>query len=299
MFKPEKCNPMRFLVATSILMLGFSANAAVNDVLPADFFPLANGATTLAVYAYDREMSGPYSRGNKLLNGELSSQIVALRVGHFIEVDGMPVSLVTVLPWSKNAVSPATLARALGDEARGLGDLRFGATGWLLANRESGEYLGITGLLFIPSGDYDNRQVLNTGENRYKLTLNGGWIKPLGNGFIFELLPEVAWFGDNSDYIGSRTLAQKTAYAVSSYLRYRASQNWQFHLGGQVNRGGEARINAVDQNNAPDNSRLMLGTTYLTDDKSHQWVVRVARDVEIKSGFKTDSEIMLRYLKMF
>ena len=65
------------------------------------------------------------------------------------------------------------------------------------------------------------------------------------------------------------------------------------------NRGGETRINAVDQNNAPDNSRLMLGTTFLTDDKSHQWIFRVGRDVEAKSGFKTDSEIMLRYLKMF
>lgn len=296
---PETSKRMHFFTAASMLMLGFSAIAAVNDVLPADFFPLANGTTTFAVYAYHRQFSGPYSKGSKLLDGELSSQIVGLRAGYFIEVGGMPVSLVTVLPWSQNAVSPAPLALALGEDAHGLGDLRFGATGWLLANRESGEYLGVTGLVFLPTGDYDSHQVLNAGENRYKLTLNVGWIKPLGKGFIFELLPEVVWFGDNTDYIGSRTLAQKTAYAVSSYLRYRASPNWQLHLGGQFNRGGETRINAVDQNNAPDNSRFMLGTTYLTDDKSHQWIFRVARDVEVKNGFRTDNEIMLRYLKMF
>lgn len=284
-----------------VLLLVFSGrlSAAVNDVLPADFFPLATGTTTFALYAYDRQFSGPYSRGNKLLDGELSSEIVALRAGHFIEVAGTPVSLVTVLPWSQNTVSPAPLAAAMGEKARGLGDLRFGATGWLLANRGSGEYLGVTGLFFVPTGGYNNRQVLNVGENRYKFTLNVGWIKPLGKSFIFELLPEVAWFGDNTDFAGSRTLSQKTAYAVSSYLRYRASQNWQFHLGGQVNRGGETRINYVDQNNSPDNSRLMLGTTYLTDDKSHQWIFRVARDVEVKNGFKTDSEFMLRYLRMF
>ena len=293
----NKC--LRSLAAASLLIFGYSANAAVNDVLPADFFPLATGTTTFAVYAYERQMSGPYSRGKKLLDGELSSQIIALRVGHFIEVAGMQVSLVSVLPWSQNAVSPAPLARALGEEARGIGDLRFGATGWLLANRESGEYLGITSLLFIPTGDYDSRQVLNVGENRYKFTLNGGWIKPLGSGVIFELLPEVAWFGDNTNYAGGRRLVQKAAYTVSSYLRYRASPNWQFHLGGQVNRGGETRINAVDQRNAPENSRWMLGTTYLTEDKSHQWILRVARDTEVKHGFKTDNEIMLRYLKMF
>lgn len=281
------------------MMSGLSANAAVNDVLPADFFPLATGTTTFALYAYDRQLSGPYNQGNKLLDGALSSEIVALRAGHFIEVAGIPVSLITVLPWSQNTISPAPLAAAMGERASGLGDLRFGATGWLLTNRESGEYVGITGLLFVPTGDYNNRQVLNAGENRYKFTLNAGWIKPLSKGFVFELLPEVAWFGDNTDYAGNRNLSQKTAYAVSSYLRYRASQNWQFHLGGQVNRGGETLINAVNQNNAPENSRLMLGTTYLTEDKSHQWIFRVARDVEIKNGFKTDSEFMLRYLRMF
>lgn len=299
MFKPDTNKRIRFIAAINLLTVCLPATAAVNDVLPADFFPLATGTTTFAVYAYDRQFNGPYSRGNKLLDGELSSKIVALRAGHFIEVGGMPVSLVAVLPWSQSAVSPEPLARALGNDATGLGDLRFGATGWLRANRESGEYLGITGLLFIPNGDYDNRQVLNPGENRYKMTLNGGWIKPLGNGFIFELLPELAWFGENTDYFGGRNLAQKTAYAVSSYLRYRASPNWQFHVGGQVNRGGETRIDAIDQNNSPDNSRLMLGTTYLTDDKSHQWIFRVARDVEVNNGFKTDSEIMLRYLKMY
>lgn len=295
----RKIEMRRHLLGSSLLILGMSANAAINDVLPADFFPLATGTTTLAIYAYDRQFGGPYSRGKKLLDGELSSQIVALRAGHFIEVSGMPVSLVTVLPWSQNTVSPAPLASALGDAARGLGDLRLGATGWLVANRASGEYLGITGLLFLPTGHYDNRQVLNVGENRYKLTLNGGWIKPLGGKFIFELLPEVVWFGDNTDYVGGRNLSQKSAYAISSYLRYRATPNWQFHVGGQVNRGGETLINAVEQNNAPDNSRLMLGTTYLTDDKSNQWIFRVARDVEAKNGFKTESEIMLRYLKMF
>lgn len=299
MVNPETIQHTRYWVAATLMTLGLSANAAVNDVLPADFFPLATGTTTFAVYAYDRQFSGPYNGGSKLLDGALSSQVVALRAGHFIDVGGTPVSLVAVLPWSQNRVSPAPLARALGDEARGLGDLRFGSTAWLIANRDRGEYLGVTGLVFLPTGDYDTRQVLNVGENRYKFTLNGGWIKSLGNGFIFELLPEIAWFGDNTDYLGSRTLAQKTAYAVSSYMRYRASTNWQFHLGGQVNRGGETRINNVEQNNAPDNSRLMLGTTYLTDSKSHQWILRISRDVEAKNGFKTDSEVMIRYLRMF
>lgn len=285
--------PLGMLLATA------SAQAAINDVLPADFFPLATGTSTVGVYAYDRQSQGPYSKGAKLVDGKVDTQIAALRAGHFLDLAGPPVSLVAALPWSQNSVAPAPLAAALGKEASGLGDLRFGATGWLVANRESGEYFGVTGLLFLPTGDYNSRQVLNVGENRYKFTLNAGWIRPLSSSFILEVLPEVAWFGDNADYSGGRKLAQKPSYALTGYLRYRANPNWQFHLGAQINCGGETQINGVDQNNSPDNTRAMLGTTYQTDDKKNQWILRVAKDTEVKNGFMTTSEVMLRYLRMF
>lgn len=285
--------PLGMLLATT------SAQAAVNDVLPADYFPLATGTSSLAVYAFDRQSKGPYSKSAQLIDGKLDTQIAALRAVHFLNLGNTPVALTAVLPWSQNSVGPAPLAGVLGKEASGLGDLRFGATGWLVANRESGEYFGVTGMLFLPTGDYNNRQVLNVGENRYKVTLNAGWIRPLSSSFILDVLPELAWFGDNTDYAGGRKIAQKPSYALTGYLRYRASQNWQFHLGAQINHGGETRINNIDQNNPPDNTRVMLGTTYLTDDKKNQWILRVAKDTEVKNGFMTASEVMLRYLRMF
>jgi hypothetical protein len=289
---------MRYFLLLSLL-LSTSAHAAVNDVLPADYFPLAAGTTSLAVYAYDRQLAGPYSKGLRVLDGTVDTQIAVLRAVHFLSVADKPVSLIAVLPWSQSSVGPAPLAGAIGREARGSGDFRFGATGWLLANRESGEYFAVTGLVFLPTGNYNRQQALNTGENRYKVTLNAGWIHPLTHSFIVEAIPEVAWFGDNSDYVGGRSLSQKPAYAVTSYLRYRATPNWQFHVGGQINRGGATRINGVEQNNAPDNNRVMLGTSYLTDNKSNQWILRAARDTDVVNGFSVRSEVLLRYLYMY
>ncbi len=289
---------MRYFLLLSLL-LTTPARASVNDVLPADYFPLAAGTTSVAVYAYDRQFAGPYSKGVRVLDGKVDTQIAVLRAVHFLSVADKPVSLIAVLPWSQSSVGPALLAGAIGREARGTGDLRLGATGWLLANRESGEYFGVTGLLFLPTGDYSRQQVLNTGENRYKVTLNAGWIHPLTQSFIFEALPEIAWFGVNSDYVGGRTLAQKPAYALTSYLRYRATPNWQFHVGAQANRGGETSITGVKQNNAPDNNRVMLGTSYLTDNKANQWILRFARDTDVVNGFSVRSEVLLRYLYMY
>lgn len=286
-------------VLALFLLLANKAPAAVNDILPADYFPLVNGMSSLGIYAYDRQASGPYVRNRKIVDGELSTQILALRGVHFFEVAERPFSVVAVVPWSATELAPSALASVLGKQASGLGDLRLGATGWLLAEREKGRYLGISALASLPTGDYDNRQSLNIGENRYKATLNIGWIEPLGQNVLFELSPELAWFGDNPDYVGGKQLEQRTAYALTSYLRYRATPNWQFHAGAQINRGGETIINSIRQDNAADNSRLMLGFTFLSDSKQHQWIVRVARDTEIRNGFKLDSEVLVRYLWMF
>lgn len=291
-------NRMRYFLLLNLLVIS-PTYAAINDVLPADYFPLAAGTTSVATYLYDRQLVGPYSKGLRVLDGTVDTQIAVLRAVHFLSVADKPVSLIAVLPWSQSSVGPAMLAGAIGREARGLGDFRFGATGWLLANRESGEYFAVTGLLFLPTGDYNRQQTLNVGENRYKVTLNAGWIRPITQAFIFEVIPEAAWFGVNSDYVGGRSLSQKPAYALTSYLRFRASPNWQFYTGAQINQGGETQINGIDQNNAPDNKRMMLGTSYLTDDKKNQWQIRLARDTSVKNGFKMGSEVMLRYLNMF
>ena len=290
---------LNFLILLGMTLLSGATQAAINDALPADYVPQEPGGSTFSVYAFNRQAVGPYKNGQKLVDGTVNTQISVVRITHTLHLAGNPVSLMAVLPWSQTSVGPAPLASALGQEATGLGDLRMGATGWLINNRDSGEYLGVTGLAFLPNGNYTANQVLNAGENRYKFTLNAGWIRPLSNAFVLEVLPELAWFGDNTSYVGGRTLSQTTAYALSGYLRYRANPSWQWHLGAQINRGGETRINGIDQNNAPDNNRIMVGTTYLTADKKNQWIFRFAKDTKVKNGIATESEVMLRYLKPF
>lgn len=274
-------------------------HAAVNDILPGDYFPLAQGTSTLALYLYDREGHGPYVNGSMPLRGRLDTQIVALRLSHFFDLGGMPLSLVAVLPWASAETSPAPLAAALGRRASGMGDIRLGATRWLLADRARGDYLAVSALVSLPTGEYEDRQAVSIGENRSKFTLNFGWIKTLSPLYVVELIPEVAWYGTNDDYLGGNRLEQKPSVALTGHLRYRATPHWQFHVGGQWNAGGETRVNGVDRNDAPETTRLMLGTTYVSDDRKNQWILRFANDVKTNNGFETRQEILLRYLRLF
>jgi hypothetical protein len=281
-----------------LLLLAPASHAAVNDVMPGDYFPLQPGQTTLTVYAYDREFQGPYANSRQTFDGRIDSTVLALRAARGFHVGDTIFAGVVVLPWSDSQVSPAPLANALGEKARGLSDLRLGLTAWLINDKSTANYLGISGMLIAPTGDYDARQVLNAGENRWRYVLSAGWQKDITPRFLFELSPEIAFYGDNNDYTGNRKLEQRSSHALTGYLRWRVTPAWHVHVGGQRNWGGETRINGVDQRNPANNERVMAGMSWFLPDQQ-QVILRFARDTEIDNGFRTDREILLRYQKGF
>jgi len=282
----------------SLLLPATASLAAVNDVMPGDYFPLQPGQTTLTVYAYDREFRGPYAGGRQTFDGRIDSTVLALRAAQGFQVGDTTFAGVAVLPWSDSRVAPAPLATALGEKAKGMSDLRLGLTAWLINDKSTANYLGISGMLIAPTGEYDARQVLNPGENRWRYVLSAGWQKDITPRFLVELSPEIAFYGDNDNYTGNRRLEQRTSHALTGYLRWRVSPAWHVHVGGQINRGGATRINGVDQRNPANNERGMAGMSWFLPDKQ-QIILRFARDTEIDNGFRTDREILLRYQKGF
>lgn len=286
------------LLFLSLLLTAIAGNAAVNDVMPGDYFPLQPGQSTLTAYAYDREFQGPYADGQQTLDGRIDNNAIALRATRMFRVGDTILAGVAVLPFSDSRVSPAPLAKALGTKAEGLSDLRFGLTAWMINDKAAANYLGISGMLIAPTGDYSARQLLNAGENRWRYVLSAGWQKDITSRFLVELSPEIAFYGDNNDYAGNRRLEQRRSHAMTGYLRWRVTPAWHMHVGGQINRGGESRINGVDQRNPANNERMMAGMSWFLHDQQ-QLILRYAEDVSIDNGFRNAREILLRYQKAF
>ena len=282
----------------SLLLNATASYAAVNDVLPGDYYPLQPGQTTLTVYAYDRELQGPYASGSKTFDGRIESTVLALRAAQFFQIGDTTLAGVAVLPWSDSQTTPAPLATALGAKAEGLSDLRLGLAAWMINDKTTANYLGLSGMLIAPTGEYDARQVLNPGENRWRFVLSAGWQKDITPRFLVELSPEIAFYGDNDSYAGNRRLEQRSSHALSGYLRWRVTPAWHVHVGGQLNRGGETRINGVDQRNPANNERVMAGMSWFLPEQQ-QVILRFARDTAIDNGFSTSREILLRYQKGF
>lgn len=286
------------IVASALFCFAQNIAAAVNDIFPGDYFAAQPDTITASVYAYSREQAGPYAGGDKVFNGNLDSSILALRLVNTIRIGDTTVAGVLALPWINTDVSPAPLAAALGQDAQGFTDLRLGLTGWLINNPASANYLALSAMVIAPTGDYDARQVVNAGENRWKLILGGGWQKDITPRFLVELSPEIAFYGDNDNYAINRRLEQRTSYALTGYLRWRVSPIWHMHVGSQINRGGATRIDGIDQRNQSNNERIMAGVTWFLPGKQ-QLILRMAKDTAIDNGFRTGREIALRLQKSF
>ncbi len=287
-------------LSTALLaLLPLAAHSAANDVFPTDYIALPDRSTNLTFYLQQQSLSGPWRDGRQLAAGGLDVRLAAVRVSRHYSVGEngrQTIAPVLVLPWASGEASG--LPVGFGRQASGAGDVRVGLSYWFHVDREHGEYSGLTLLATLPTGDYDPARALNVGENRHRLVLSAGLMRQLNKRWVLDLSPEVAFHGDNRAYLGNQVLSQQASYALTGWLRYRIAPALQWMGGAQINRGGATRADGVPATGAPDNTRLATGLLMFAPGRQ-QWILRYARDVETRNGFRLGDELTLRYLVSF
>ena len=287
-------------IASAVWILSTTANAAVNDIYPTDFVALPSGSVNVTVYAGHQKASGPYSNGVRA-TGEANINQVAVRISRVFPVgqDNQYAWAPVVVLGQADINANATLGSLLlGRGASGMTDLRLGNAFWFHIDRPNRTY-GLIGLFAIlPTGDYDSSRILNVGENRRRYVLTAGWMQPIGGKWLMEVSPEIAVYGDNNQYLVNRVRSQDMSYALTTYLRYRQSDVWQFYGGAQINRGGASQASGLPPSGEPNNTRLYLGTMFFSAPK-RQWQMRYSKDVQIDNGLRSQGELSLRYLMSF
>lgn len=281
-----------------LLIVQSSAHAAALDILPGDFVALNPGDIAVTAFFYERKTVGPYTGGNRTNNAVVRSDTTSLRLSSFHEIAGLTWAWSLTPSWSQAKLTEGVMPAIFGREARGAGDIRLSATFWPMADRERNEYFGISLAWFEPTGDYSNRRVLNIGENRRKLSLLAGWSTPVTSTLRLELIPELTYHGINDDYLVGRQRKQKATLALTGYLRWRATAQWELQAGAQGNNGGETHVNDIPQNDAVRNTRLMVGASHFPD-RNTVLSLRYGSDTTVKNGFKLDSEWLLRIGRRF
>lgn len=276
---------------SAMWMLSAAASAAVNDIYPTDFVALPSGSVNVTIYTGQQKISGPYTEGVRTSEGRAISNQMVMRASRVFAVgdnDQYAWAPVVVLGQANVNANPTLGTPLFGRHADGMTDLRLGNAFWFHVDRPNRTY-GLIGLFAIlPTGDYTSSQVLNVGEHRTRYVLSAGWMQPIGGKWLMEVSPEIAVYGENDQYLRTRIRQQDTSYALTSYLRYRHSDAWQFYGGAQINRGGAAQVNGVQSTGAPENTRMYLGTILLTSAKRvirRMCKSRMACDCKANSAF--------------
>lgn len=281
-------------------LCSLTAYSAQNDQLPTDLVALPDGSINVAVYASHQSLSGPWMDGAKLRSGEGSVALGAFRINrHFAFGENKRYSIAPVLALTTASTeADATMVIPAGRESSGFGDVRLGSVFWFHKDDVNRQYANASVFFSLPTGDYDRTKAVNVGENRIKTILSMGWMQPLGSRWVLDLIPEIAFFGDNSRYLGNRRLSQDTAYAMTGMLRYKATPTLHWYTSAQINRGGETQLDGVRRTGAPDNTRLYLGAI-LFGSNNHMLQLRYSRDVQIENGNRNDGEMAIRWSTYF
>ncbi len=278
-----------------ILIVSAPIIAAVNDVLPTDYIANRPGESFATLYFKESDSDGYYRNGTKLINDSVSLSAQALRLGHTTELFGYTTSFTAVGAYAKTTFDGAVVEALYPKTTSGMSDIRLGMTTWLLNKPSEKEYLALTPMIFFPTGEYDSSRAFNIGENRFKATLGAGYVNrfmknDVGELFL-EISPELAVYGNNNDAKGKK-LEQAPSYALTSYLRYHPLPILDIFTGCQINGGSETSVNGVEQNDQPNNTRLMFGGSFVL--YRTQIMFRHAYDTGIHTGFKTGNETMIR-----
>jgi hypothetical protein len=282
-------------VLTLIILSVSYLSAAQNDIFPTDYVANRPGDIITTIYLSDSESNAYYRNGTKILDEISATSIQALRFGYTTEISGYTTALTAVGLHAKTTFDGSVLEALYPKTTSGYGDIRLGLTTWLLNDREHMEYFALTPMISIPVGTYDATRAVNIGENRYKATLNAGYVNRFLHGDVgelfLELSPEIAFYGTNDNAQGKK-IEQEPSFALTGYLRYRLLPIGALFIGYQINQGGETIKDGIHQNDEPMNSKMMLGVSIFI--YGTQIILRHSQDTQIENGFKNNPHTTLR-----
>ncbi|MNE20652.1 hypothetical protein D3C81_893840 [compost metagenome] len=263
MLRPSWCN--------SPMLLGFSIAASMTTV-PAqadnarDWQNLPIDLNMVFGYYNLIDTNTPIDTSLPIDGLSLNADLYILRLARSFGIDGRNSAIQLIQPYADVSAS--------FDDARffdgtkhngGMGDVQlvfahnlFG--GPALTQEEFATWQPetfLTGGLWLtaPTGDYDKKRIINIGANRWVFKPELAFGTPIGPTWL-EVNTYVSLYGDNDDYQGDNKLEQKPLYAVEGHYSYTFNRALWASLDATYNKGGETRINGVNQDNQQENTLL-------------------------------------------
>lgn len=256
----------RSILSTSVglaLLVGSTLAAADNA---RDWQNLPTDLNLLFGYYSNVDSNTPIDTSLPLDGLSLNADLYILRYARSFAIDGRSSAIQLIQPYADVEASFDNAQFFKGTQRNGgMADTQvvivhnlFG--GPALSKEEFAAWTPetfLTGALWVtaPTGDYDKNKVINIGTNRWVLKPEVAFGHPIGPTWL-ELNSWVSLYGDNDDYQGDSKLEQRPLYALEGHYSYTFNPALWVSLDGTWSKGGETRINGVNQDNEQENTLL-------------------------------------------
>lgn len=284
------------LLAASLL--SGTAQSAEIATDPGDYTPLPEGVNLGILYGQYATSDAAYADGDKVpAEAGLDTTIGLARFVHYMDIGGIIVDPQIIVPFGKVELTEPSGPLQPTSES-GVGDPIIGATAWFHNNPDDQEWAGLSAFVSVPVGQYDeDKGPVNIGENRWKGIFQAAYVKHLSNSMVLDLIAEYSVYGDNDDFLGLNR-EQDDAQSLQGHLRYMLSKQSHVALSYYHSFGGETTVGDLDQDDKVNTNRWLA--TYATFiDPTVQLQVQAGRDINVENGFKEDTRVNFRVLKVF
>ncbi|BFM08841.1 transporter [Halioxenophilus aromaticivorans] len=291
---------MKHFITRTIAL--FTASVSINSyavtIDAGDYTRLPDGTDLALLYFQSFTGTSFYVDGDEVFDdAELNGNVGILRGVKFMDVGNLTVAPQFLLPFGKVSTD-GDIANL--DSANGLGDLIIAPTIHLVQDPSRAKSLAFTPWLYLPTGDYDADKAINAlGENRWKLALQIGHIRPIAENWLLDIIADVLFFGTNDDFSpNGLELKQDPLYEIQSHIRYNVAPTTTLSAMISQSWGGETEIEGVAQDN--EQSRLKASITV-----SHflkptiQVLGSLGKDISVDEGVAEDVRFNLRVLTIF
>jgi hypothetical protein len=129
------------------------------------------------------------------------------------------------------------------------------------AARKSDFVVGASLGVQAPLGQYDPSKLINLGTNRWQVRPDIGFSKRLAQ-FTLDMGAGVAFFTENDNFFGGKTVEQDPIWSIQSNLSYDFGKGIWAAVGFTYYSGGRTTVDGVQKNNELANSRAGLTVSF-------------------------------------
>jgi len=267
------------LICTCLLIPSVSSAANMRDYIPAP-------PDTLLSLLYYHYISGDDLNvgGHKAADVDLSQNLFLLREVYYMKIGSIVADPQFILPFGSSSFDMG----ARSDDSDGIGDLILLCTFWLYNNPETKTYVGLTPYFYLPTGDYDDDQIVNLGANRFafqaEVGLVKGWEVQPGHNLYLEVSPSLYFYGDNDDYNGNQELSQDPVFALESHLSYDLTEQLVFGLSYFGQWGDKSEVDGVKVDGTNINTQTLGASIAYNFAPGWQFLLQYKQDVKVNYG---------------